>query len=156
MKTTLPIKIILVTLFVSLCSFTCRKDDVIEIDPEDLTAPEITIVTPNNNATFYTDGGIETPDYVVLQATATDDSTIVKGSVTVKNSAGVEVFYYEETSASQNNASITTIYSSFRTTEPGTYSLVYEFEDSNANISQVTIQVTCIYSEVDPYNDEPS
>lgn len=154
MKTTLSIKLILLGLLISLCSFKCKTDDVIDIDPEDLTAPEITIVTPNANATFYTEGGIDTPDYVVLQATATDDSTIIKGSVTVKNSAGEDVYYYEETAATQNNASITTIYTSFRTTEPGIYSLVYEFEDSNANVSEVTIQVTCVYSEPDDgYND---
>ena len=57
-----------------------------------------------------------------------NDSTIIKGSVTVKNSAGDSVYYYEETAATQNNASITTIYSSFRTTEPGVYSLVYALE----------------------------
>jgi hypothetical protein len=155
MKTTLSIKLMLLVLFVSLCSFKCGND-TIEVDPEDLTAPQITIVTPNANATFYTDGGMDSPDYVILQATATDDSTIVKGSVTVLNSAGQEVYYYEETAATQNNQSITTIYTSFRTTNPDTYTLLYEFEDSNANDAQVTIQVTCLFSEVDPYNEESS
>lgn len=153
MKTTLSIKLILCVLFISLCSFKCQRDDIIEINPEDLTAPEITIVTPNENATFYTDGGMNSPDYVILQATASDESTIIKGSVTVKNSAGAEVYYYEETAATQNNASITTIYSSFRTTEPGMYTLIYEFEDSNGNTNSISIQVNCVYSAVDPYND---
>jgi hypothetical protein len=141
---------------VSLCSFKCKTDDVIEINPEDLAAPEITIITPNENATFYTDGGMDSPDYLILQANATDASTIIRGSVTVKNSAGAEVYYYEETAATQNNATITTVYTSFRTTEPGTYSLIYEFEDSNENVSQVSIVATCIFSETDPYSDEPS
>lgn len=157
MKTKFSIKLIAVILFIGLCSFKCKRDDVIDIDPEDLASPEITILTPNENAIFYTDGGMDSPDYIILQANASDASTIIKGSVTVKNSAGVAVYYYEETAATQNNASITTIYTSFRTTEPGTYSLVYEFEDSNENIAQITIQAICLYSEVDPYNnDDPS
>ncbi|MCH2195046.1 hypothetical protein [Kordia sp.] len=156
MKSILSTKIVALLLFVSLCSFKCKTDDVIEINPEDLAAPEITIITPNENATFYTDGGMDSPDYLILQANATDASTIIRGSVTVKNSAGAEVYYYEETAATQNNATITTIYTSFRTSEPGTYSLIYEFEDSNENVSQVSIVATCIFSETDPYSDEPS
>lgn len=153
MKRTLSIKVLAVLFFVSLCSFKCSKDTV-QVNPEDLTAPEITIVTPNEDAIFYTEGGANSPDYIILQATATDESTIIKGSVTVKNSAGQQVYYYEETAATQNNASITTIYSSFRTTTPGTYSLTYEFEDSNENVSHLTIQVTCVPSDDDPYNDD--
>lgn len=156
MKTLLLTKALFLLIIVSLCSFKCAKDDTIEVDPEDITAPNITIVTPNENAIFYTEDGIQTPDYVILQANASDESTIIKGSVILKNDAGQQVYYYEETAATQNNASITTIYTSFQTTTPGTYSLVYEFEDSNGNISEVTIQVTCVFSPVDPYNDVPS
>ena len=87
MKSILSTKIVALLLFVSLCSFKCKTDDVIEINPEDLAAPEITIITPNENATFYTDGGMDSPDYLILQANATDASTIIRGSVTVKAGA---------------------------------------------------------------------
>lgn len=137
----------------SLFSVDCDDNDgfiegeeglVLEQNP-----PVITVLSPNEEGVFYTEDGVDTPDYIVIQATATDASKIEKGSVTVYNSSDVMVYYYDETSSTQNGQSINTIYTSFRTFEPGDYVLEYEFTDVAGNSSVEVRNVTCLYSEID-------
>ena len=141
------LKMLVVLLGLTLFSFRCNPDDGPILAEGDEEGPIISVVNPDNNDLFYTDGGIDTPDYVVIEANATDDSTISIGSATVYNSSGQEVYYYEETSSTQNGASITTIYTSFRTLNPDNYSIVIEFEDALGNSTSLTRNVTCEYSE---------
>lgn len=137
----------------SLFSFKCSDDGPVMIEGDE-DAPAITIVNPDEGDVFYTDGGVDTPDYVILEATASDESTITIGSATVYNNNDEQVYYYDETSVTQNNSSITTIYSSFRTLTPGNYSIVFEFEDANGNSSTITRNVVCLFSETT--DDEPN
>ncbi|MUU78042.1 hypothetical protein [Winogradskyella endarachnes] len=137
-----------IALCCSLICFNCKKDELVEGEDADSSGPVITINTPSANAVFYTDGGIDSPDYIVITADATDDSQIDMGSVTVYNDSGEQVKYYEETSSTQNGISITDIYTSFSTIHPGNYTLEFKFEDSLGNSSTVTRNVTCEYSEL--------
>ena len=141
------LKLSVVLLGLTLFSFQCSSDDGPTLTEGDEDGPVISIVNPDDNDLFYTDGGIDTPDYVIIEANATDDSTISIGSATVYNNSGQQVYYYDETSSSQNGASITTIYTSFRTFEPGDYTIVFEFEDALGNSASLTRSVTCQYSE---------
>lgn len=137
----------------SLFSFKCSDGDGKEEGEDDQLLeqndPVVTVLKPNENAEFYTQGGVDSPDYIVIEATATDDSIIEKGSVTIFNSSGAQVGYYEETSATQNGQSINTIYTSFSTLDPGGYVLEYEFIDVAGNSSTEVRNVTCTYSEID-------
>ncbi len=141
------LKLSVVLLGLTLFSFQCSSDDGPTLTEGDEDGPVISIVNPDDNDLFYTDGGIDTPDYVIIEANATDDSTISIGSATVYNNSGQQVYYYDETSSSQNGASITTIYTSFRTFEPGDYTIVFEFEDALGNSATLTRNVSCEYSE---------
>lgn len=137
----------------SLFSVDCDDNDgFIEGEEDQIleqVEPVITVLNPSEGAVFYTEGGLDSPDYVIIEATATDESRIEKGSVTIFNSSGAQVGYYEETSATQNGQSINTIYTSFRTFEPGDYVLEYEFKDVAGNSSFEFRNVTCLYSEID-------
>lgn len=137
----------------SLFSLKCDNDDGI-FEGEDgpaleENAPVISVLRPNEGAVFYTEGGVDSPDYIIIEATATDDSRIEKGSVSIFNSSGVLVDYYEETSATQNGQSINSIYTSFRTFDAGDYVLEFEFKDVAGNSSFKVRNVTCLYSEID-------
>lgn len=147
MRTTRFYQGLFFVLTLSLMSMRCDPDPV--LIEGDTDGPELTIVNPDNDDIFYVEDGVDTPQYVILEANATDDSTIVIGSATVYNTAGEQVYYYNETSSTQNGASITTIYSSFRTVEPGEYRIVFEFEDAVGNSSSITRIVTCLPSESD-------
>ncbi|MDH7911284.1 hypothetical protein [Winogradskyella sp. SYSU M77433] len=136
-----------IALSFSLMSMRCEEDAPREGEDADNAGPVITINTPSANAVFYTDGGVDFPDYIVITADATDDSKIDMGSVTVYNDSGMQVKYYEETSSTQNGISIIDIYTSFRTIQPGNYTLEFKFEDILGNSSTVTRNVTCEYSE---------
>nr|WP_321236980.1 hypothetical protein [uncultured Psychroserpens sp.] len=144
---------IIIMCCLSFFSVKCdNHDDFIEGEDgitQEQDAPVITVLKPNEDAVFYTDGGVDTPDYIIIEATATDESKIERGSVTIFNSSGVQVDYYEETSATQNGQSINAIYTSFRTFESGDYLLEYEFVDSAGNSSFETRNVTCLFSEID-------
>lgn len=131
----------------TLFSFKCSSDDGPVLTEGDENGPVISIVNPDDNDLFYTDGGMDSPDYIIIEANASDDSTISIGSATVYNSDGLQVYYYDETSSTQNGASITTIYTSFRTIDPGEYTIVFEFEDALGNSSALTRIVSCEYSE---------
>ena len=148
MRTTKFYHGLFLVLTLSLMSIDCDEDPVIV--EGDMEGPEITIINPDDNDIFYVEDGVDTPKYVILEANATDDdSSIVIGSATVYNSSGEQVYYYDETSGSQNGASITTIYSSFRTDVPGEYRIEFEFEDAAGNSSIITRIVTCLPSESD-------
>jgi len=139
-------KLTLLLVCLMLFNFKC-SDDTPVLAEGDEEGPEIFIVNPDDNDIFYTENGVDSPDYVIIEANATDDSTIRIGSATVYNSSGNQVYYYEETTSTQNGASITTIYTSFRTIEPGEYSIVFEFEDALGNSTTHTRIVTCQFSE---------
>ena len=147
MKTSKFFLALTVALSCSLICFNCKKDVLMEGEDADTSGPVITVNSPLANAVFYTDGGVDSPDYIVIRADATDDSRIVIGSVTVYNDSGEQVKYYEETSSTQNGISIIDIYTSFRTIQPGNYTLEFKFEDILGNSSTVTRNVTCEYSE---------
>lgn len=144
---------ILLMCCLSLFSVDCENNNgIIEGEEgiiEESNPPEITVLSPNEDAQFYTEGGTDSPDYIVIEATATDESKIEIGSVTIFNSSGVQVDYYEETSATQNGQSITSIYTSFSTFESGDYTLEFKFMDMAGNVSFETRQVTCIFSEIE-------
>ena len=137
----------------SLFSMKCESDDIpTEADDgliEDQIAPSITVLSPIEGLVFYTEGGVDSPDYIEIQATATDDSLIEKGSVRIFNNSSVEVDYYEETSGTVNSTSITAIQTSFRTFEPGEYTLEFEFIDSEGNSSFIVRNVICLFSVID-------
>ncbi|MCB4808174.1 hypothetical protein LG651_07895 [Tamlana sp. 62-3] len=128
------------------CDFSSNYENIEE--SKDNSPPIIQIESPTANKVFYTDGGTEAPDYVVINATATDDSKIVTGTVTVYNSNKESVHFYEETSSTQNNISINEVYTSFRTVQEGDYSIEIEFTDSQGNSAIETINVTCLYSPI--------
>lgn len=137
----------------SLLSVDCEDNDgfiegedglILEENP-----PVITVLNPNVDAVFYTEDGVDAPDYIVIQATATDESKIERGSVTIFNSSGGQVDYYEETASTQNGQSINTIYTSFSTFDSGDYVLEYEFTDVAGNSTIEVRHVTCVYSEID-------
>ncbi|MEY8848273.1 hypothetical protein AB9K26_05635 [Psychroserpens sp. XS_ASV72] len=147
MRTGIFYKGLFLVLCLSLFSFDCSNDDGPDRIEGDEDAPIISVVNPDEGDVFYTDGGVETPDYIIIEANASDTSTITIGSATVYNSTNDIVYYYDETSQTQNNTSITTIYTSFRTLHPGNYVVVIEFIDANGNSSSVIRNVTCLFSE---------
>lgn len=129
----------------SVCLLSGQCDST--VDPLDETAPVITVLLPNENATFYTEGGVESPTSLVLNATATDDANIKIAYVRVYDSNDVEVHYHVELAATQGIPSITEVYSSFSTTIPGNYTIEFGFRDVNDNLATVTRNATCILSE---------
>ena len=145
MKTMRFYQVLFFLLILSLMSMKCNPDPV-EVEG-DTDGPELSIINPDNNDIFYVEGGSQTPNYLILEADASDTSTITIGSVTVYNSSEEEVFYYEETSSTQNGASISTIYTSFTTEDIGENSIVFEFEDAAGNSSSITRIATCLASE---------
>ena len=52
----------------SVCLLSLKCDD--SMDPSDETKPVITVVLPNENAVFYTEGGMDTPTSLVMNATS--------------------------------------------------------------------------------------
>lgn len=130
----------------------CSKDDDLE-EGTDMSSPVITVVSPNQNAIFYTENGVDSPDYVVINATATDEYKIIAGRVRVLNSLNQEVHYYQELSSQQNGISIEEVYTSFTTIQEGNYTIIFEFEDSSGNIATKTRNITCQYSATDGNTD---
>lgn len=147
MRVNSVLKTSIVMLALSLLSVKCDDDTPVMVEG-DVDAPVLSIVNPDEGDLFYTENGMDTPDYVIIEANASDASTIIRGSATVYNSANEEVYYYEETSATQNGTSITTIYTSFRTSDPGEYDIVFEFEDANGNSNSLVVKVTCLPSDI--------
>jgi hypothetical protein len=117
------------------------------MDPLDETEPTITIVLPNENATFYTEGGIDTPTSLVMNATATDNANIKDAFIRVYNSSGEEVHFHMELAATQGIPTLTEVYSSFSTNVPGEYIIEFGFTDVNNNIATATRNVICVFSE---------
>jgi hypothetical protein len=148
MKTKLIIKAILLIGMTSLYSFRCSPS----ADPSDDTGPEITIVSPQENATFYTETGVDTPSFIIANATAIDDSDIKMAYVRVFNSDNIEVYYHSELAALTGMPNVGEIYTSFSTDQPGIYTIHFIFEDINDNESVVVREVTCLLSEG---GDEP-
>lgn len=130
---------------VSVCLFSFRCDGT--MDPLDETEPTITIVLPNENATFYTEGGIDTPTSLVMNATATDNANIKDAFIRVYNSSGEEVHFHMELAATQGIPTLTEVYSSFSTNVPGEYIIEFGFTDVNNNIATATRNVICVFSE---------
>lgn len=148
MRTRVFYKGLILLVCISLFNFRC-DDGMVEGDE---VAPDISVLFPNEGASFYEDGSI------VFQANAFDESKIIRGSATILNSSnGIEEDSYQETSTSQNGVSITTIYSSFDDLSPGNYSIVFEFEDANGNVSDPIIRnVVCLPSDDDGDGNGPS
>lgn len=133
--------LLLATSLLSGCFWT--KDDIVEGDE---TAPTLTIVNPEEGEIFYTEGGPNTPQYVILEATATDESNIDLGRVTVYDSSNSVQKEYELRSSSINGGSVRAIYSSFKTTNDGNYRIVFHFEDALGNSVERTVNVQCVYN----------
>lgn len=129
----------------SVCLFSFKCEDT--IDPSDQTAPQITILTPSEGATFYTEGGVDTPIDLVMNAIASDSSNIKMGYIRVYDSYGAEKHDHDEFAALQGVASLTEVYSSFSTTVPGEYTIEFGFEDVNNNLATATRNVICVFSE---------
>lgn len=138
----------------SVCLLSGQCDST--IDPSDETAPEITILSPSQNAVFYTVGGVDTPTSLVANATATDDANIKEAYIRVYDSNDVEVDIHEELAALQQVSSINEVYSSFSTIEAGEYTIEFSFEDVNGNIATAIRNVTCMLSESGGDEDGPS
>ena len=150
MKTMSFFRMFIVVASVCLLSGQCDST----IDPSDETAPQITIVSPNQNAVFYTVGGVDSPTSLVTNATATDDANIKEAYIRVYDSNGVEVDIHQEIAAIQQVTSINEVYSSFSTVESGEYTIEFSFED--VNVATATRNVTCVFSDDGGNDDGPS
>ena len=113
--------------FFSSCTLL-GLDDNDEEPPESRedNPPIISIVSPNEGATFYTEGGSDTPDVIVCNAGVSDESTIEKGSVTIYNSGGEVVKYYEEL-AKISPIAVNGVYASFKTVQDGDYVVEFKY-----------------------------
>ena len=113
----------------------------------DNKGPGIAVVSPSENGEFYTDGGTDSPDFIVLNAEGTDDSSIAEGSLKVYNSSNMEVFtsnrLYEVEDPNARSLNET-----FRTATDGDYTVEFMFKDTEGNTSKVTRNIKCIYSEL--------
>lgn len=148
MKNLKTLYFILFATFLSFSSCTLLGiDDNDEEPPESRedNPPVISIVSPNEGATFYTEGGTDTPEVIVCNANATDESTIEKGSITIYNSGGEVVHYYEEL-AKTSPIAVNGAYTSFKTLQEGDYIVEFKFEDTYGNIEIENRNVTCVYS----------
>ncbi|NRB61131.1 MAG: Ig-like domain-containing protein [Winogradskyella sp.] len=135
MRTNVFYKGLFFVVSLSLFSFKC-DNGMVEGDED---GPEVEVVSPNEGATFFSDGS------VVISANATDDSAITIGTATLKDSNGSVIQTHQETSAGQFGTSLTTIYGSFSGVAPGNYSIVFQFEDANGNESTPKIRnVVCL------------
>ncbi len=115
---------------------------------DDRVAPNVLVLSPNEGGEFFTD-----PSVLVIEATATDEYQIVSGAATVYNALNEKVDYYEETSETQGNKSITRIYTTFKTSNPGNYKVEFKFEDIAGNVRTVTRNVVCKNDEIDGETD---
>ncbi|MGC6429420.1 MAG: immunoglobulin-like domain-containing protein [Jejuia sp.] len=125
----------LVLIFTIFCSLFVRcncSTDEIENDDED---PVIEIISPNNNAIFYPEGSNITPSTIIANARATDNNKIKNGLVTITNADGEVVHIHNESTFE--------VYTSFSTSEPGTYTVTFTFSDPNGNNTSVSRTVIC-------------
>lgn len=123
-----------------------------QVSEGDETGPTITIISPSQNATFYTEGGIDSPDFMNLKAEGDDDSTITKASITVFNRDDDIVlewdYLHDQTIATKKNIS-----TNFRTPTDGEFTVEFMFKDAAGNSSTETRNITCIYSELSGETD---
>ncbi|MEC3907497.1 hypothetical protein VOI54_10740 [Tamlana sp. 2201CG12-4] len=133
---------LLVMIFSSLF-VQCTCSDELEDDNE---APVIEVLSPNDNAIFYTEDSTEVITYIIANATATDNNKIASGSVTITNVNGDIVHSHSESTFE--------VYTSFSTLEPGTYTVTFEFTDPNGNTSSVFRNIVCQESIDDGEGEE--
>ncbi|MFD2726689.1 hypothetical protein [Hyunsoonleella rubra] len=135
------------------CSLTGTEDN--SENPENLEeeAPVISIVSPNEGLVFYTEGGADTPDRVVCNASVSDASTVKKGSITIYNTGKEVVYYYEELASLLTSKNVDGAYSTFKTLQDGTYEIEFRFEDVHGNVAIEKRNVTCVYSKLEGETD---
>ena len=136
---------VIIMLSFTLFSFQCTKKDVADGDED---GPIITVLKPSEGSQFYIDGGEDTPDWLLVHATATDESGINIATVTIFNNEGEEVDYDQVLPNGSNSFRVNYIQSTFRTVEPGNYRIDIEFRDDLGYSSIVTRNVVCLDSEI--------
>ena len=136
---------VIIMLSFTLFSFQCTSKGVADGDED---GPEITVLYPSVDSEFYIDGGEDAPDWILIHATATDDSDISIATVTITNSAGVEKYFEDELPGLSNSYRVNRLYRTFRTVEPDNYTIEIEFIDALGHSSKVIRNVVCLDSEI--------
>jgi hypothetical protein len=129
----------------TLFSFQCTEKGAVDGDED---GPNITVLKPQEGSQFYIDGGGDAPDWLLVYATATDDSDIKIATVTIFNNAGEEIYYDEVLPSGSNSFRVHYIQSTFRTVEPVNYRIEIEFIDVLGNSSKIIRNALCLESEI--------
>jgi hypothetical protein len=129
----------------TLFSFQCTEKGAVDGDED---GPNITVLKPQEGSQFYIDGGGNAPDWLLVYATATDDSDIKIATVTIFNNAGEEIYYDEVLPSGSNSFRVHYIQSTFRTVEPVNYRIEIEFIDVLGNSSKIIRNAVCLVSEI--------
>ncbi len=141
---------IVASFLMSSCSLLGFGDDDSPENPENLEmdAPVISIASPNEGGVFYTEGGADTPDRVVCNASVSDASKVDLGSITIRNAGGEVVHYYEEKASTLTSNNVDGAYTTFTTLQDGAYTIEFKFVDVHGNEAIELRNVTCVYSKL--------
>ena len=125
------------TIFIALLllGVTCTSCSTDDEESMDITAPKVSILSPEGNQTYVGDWGGAWPegDKVNLKASGVDETNIASMKLTVTNSIGTVVLEITVNSTTDTQTELV-ISETFTPIDTGTYSVIFTATDVHGNV----------------------